>query len=100
MYHQQQGNVEKLTYSHYAASKGGIISFTKSLASEFGQYNINVNCVAPGWVLTNMSEKTLSNKKTFEEEIKKIPLRRIASADDIAGPVLFLASESIKACKW
>jgi len=40
-----------------------------------------------------MSEKTLSNKKTFEEEIKKIPLRRIASADDIAGPVLFLASE-------
>ncbi|MBK7230277.1 MAG: 3-oxoacyl-ACP reductase FabG [Ignavibacteriales bacterium] len=80
-------------YSHYAASKGGIISFTKSLASELGQYNINVNCVAPGWVLTNMSEKTLSNKKTFEEEIKKIPLRRIASADDIAGPVLFLASE-------
>ena len=78
-------------YSHYAASKGGIISFTKSLASELGQYNINVNCVAPGWVLTNMSEKTLSNKKTFEEEIKKIPLRRIASADDIAGPVLFLS---------
>ncbi len=44
-------------YSHYAASKGGMISFTKSLASELGPFNINVNSVAPGWVLTDMSKK-------------------------------------------
>lgn len=80
-------------YSHYAASKGGMISFTKSLAAELGQYNINVNCVAPGWVLTDMSKSVLTNKKSLEEELKKIPLRRIATADDIAGPVLFLASD-------
>lgn len=80
-------------YSHYAASKGGMISFTKSLASELGHYNITVNSVAPGWVLTDMSKKALSNKKILEEELKKIPLGRIATADDIAGPVLFLASD-------
>ncbi len=80
-------------YSHYAASKGGMISFTKSLASELGPFNINVNCVAPGWVLTDMSKSVLSNNKNLEEELKKIPLGRIATADDIAGPVLFLASD-------
>ncbi len=80
-------------YSHYAASKGGIISFTKSLASELGPYNINVNSVAPGWVITDMTKKALSNKKVVLDELKKIPLGRIATADDIAGPVLFLASD-------
>ena len=80
-------------YSHYAASKGGMISFTKSLAAELGVYNINVNSVAPGWVLTDMSSKVLSNKKSLEEELKKIPLGRVATADDIAAPVLFLASD-------
>jgi len=80
-------------YSHYAASKGGMISFTKSLASELGPFNINVNSVAPGWVLTDMSKSVLSNKKNLDVELKKIPLGRIATADDIAGPVLFLASD-------
>lgn len=80
-------------YSHYASSKGGMISFTKSLASELGPFNINVNSIAPGWVLTDMSKSVLSNKKSLEEELKKIPLGRIATADDIAGPVLFLASD-------
>ncbi len=80
-------------YSHYAASKGGMISFTKSLASELGPFNININSVAPGWVLTDMSKSVLSNKKSLDEEVKKIPIGRIATADDIAGPVLFLASD-------
>jgi 3-oxoacyl-[acyl-carrier protein] reductase len=80
-------------HSHYAASKGGMISFTKSLASELGPFNINVNSIAPGWVLTDMSKSVLSNKKSLDEELKKIPLGRIATADDIAGPVLFLASD-------
>ncbi len=80
-------------YSHYAASKGGMISFTKSLATELGPFNINVNSIAPGWVLTDMTRKALSNKISFAEELKKIPLGRIATPDDIAGPVLFLASD-------
>lgn len=80
-------------HSHYAASKGGMIAFTKSLAAEVGQYNINVNAVAPGWVLTDMSNPTLSDKKYLEKVLSEIPLRRIATAEDVAGPVFFLASE-------
>ena len=60
------------------------------------QYNINVNCIAPGWVLTDMTNHILTDKKNLETELTKIPLGRIASADDIAGPVLFLASDLAK----
>ncbi|MBK7630595.1 MAG: 3-oxoacyl-ACP reductase FabG [Ignavibacteriales bacterium] len=87
------GQRGEANYSHYAASKGGMISFTKSLAAELGPFNINVNSVAPGWVLTDMSKSVLSNKKNLDEELKKIPIGRIATADDIAGPVIFLASD-------
>lgn len=83
-------------YSHYAASKGAMISFTKSLASELGKYNINVNSVAPGWVDTDMCREVFSDKK-FKKKVKlEIPLQRIASPEDIAGPVLFLASDLAK----
>lgn len=80
-------------HSHYAASKGGIISFTKSLASELGAYGITVNSVAPGWVDTDMSAEPLGDKRELRNIIKAIPLGRVASADDVAGPILFLASE-------
>jgi 3-oxoacyl-[acyl-carrier protein] reductase len=80
-------------HSHYAASKGGMISFTKSLAAEVGRYNINVNSVAPGWVFTDMCSDVLSDKAYREKVRKDIPLQRIATPEDIAGPVLFLASE-------
>jgi len=80
-------------YSHYAASKGGIISYTKSLASELGKFNINTNCVAPGWVDTEMVSSVFSDEAYKEKERKAIPVQRIATAEDIAGPVLFLASD-------
>ena len=80
-------------HSHYAASKGGVISFTKSLATELGEYNINVNCVAPGWVVTDMTKKSLNNNIIFEKVCNDIPLKRIAIPDEVAGPVLFLASD-------
>jgi len=80
-------------HSHYAASKGGIISFTKSLASELGPFGINVNCVAPGWVDTDMSAVPLRDRRGLEQIVKDIPLRRVATADDVAGPILFLASD-------
>lgn len=80
-------------HSHYAASKGGMISLTKSLAAEVGNYNINVNSVAPGWVLTDMCNDVFSDEEYKEKVRKEIPIGRIATAEDIAGPVLFLASE-------
>jgi 3-oxoacyl-[acyl-carrier protein] reductase len=80
-------------HSHYAATKGGVISFTKSLSTELGQFNIRVNSVAPGWVDTDMSAEALNEPKYREEVRRTIPLGRIPTGDDIAGPILFLASD-------
>ncbi|MEW6507511.1 MAG: 3-oxoacyl-ACP reductase FabG [Bacteroidota bacterium] len=80
-------------HSHYAASKGGMISFTKSLAVELAHFNITVNSVAPGWVDTEMNDEVFADKDYKESVRKSIPVGRIASAEDIAGPTLFLASD-------
>lgn len=80
-------------HSHYAASKGAMISYTKSLAVELGEYNITVNSVAPGWVDTDMAKDVFRDKKYKEKVRLDIPVERIATAEDIAGPVLFLASD-------
>jgi len=79
-------------HSHYAASKGGMISLTKSLASELGQHNITVNCVAPGWVVTDMTTDSLGDAEIYKKVLNDIPLNKIAQPEEIAGPVLFLAS--------
>lgn len=80
-------------HSHYAASKGAIISFVKGLATELGRHNILVNCVAPGWVDTEMSQPVLKTKAGHKFATSVIPLGRVATADEIAGPILFLASD-------
>jgi 3-oxoacyl-[acyl-carrier protein] reductase len=77
-------------HSHYAATKGAIISFTKSLAAELAPYNVLVNSVAPGWVDTDMSHQALVEEG--DEISRVIPLRRAATPEEIAGPILFLAS--------
>ena len=78
-------------HSHYAASKGAIISLTKSLAPELAPYNIRVNCVAPGWVDTDMSHDELIAPDA-QRHLKLIPLGRPGTPDEIAGPIVFLAS--------
>ncbi len=78
-------------HSHYAATKGAIISFTKSLAVELAPHNILVNAVAPGWVDTEMSAEALEQEGDKITAI--IPLRRPGKAEEIAGPILFLASD-------
>ncbi len=80
-------------HSHYAASKGGMISFTKSLAVELAQFNITTNSVAPGWVDTELNDEVFADLEFKESARKGIPVGRIPSAEDIAGPVLFLASD-------
>jgi 3-oxoacyl-[acyl-carrier protein] reductase len=80
-------------HSAYAASKGALISYTKSLASELGPRGIRVNCVAPGWVDTDMSAETLADSAARREILAAIPLRRVATADDVAGAILFLVSD-------
>jgi len=78
--------------SNYAASKGGQISFTKSLAPELGSFGINVNCVAPGWVQTEMTNEALGDTATLESVMRSSPLGRVATPEEIAGPIVFLCS--------
>lgn len=79
--------------SNYAASKGGQISFTKSLAAELGPFGINVNSVAPGWVDTDMCADAFAQpgfRKSIEDGI---PVGRVATPQDIGWPIVFLCSE-------
>jgi 3-oxoacyl-[acyl-carrier protein] reductase len=80
-------------HAHYAASKGAVISMVKGLATELARHNILVNCVAPGWVATDMSKPVLSTKAGAKFAMAAIPLGRVANPEEIAGPILFMASE-------
>lgn len=79
-------------HSHYAATKGAIIALTKSLATELATDGVNVNCVAPGWVETDMTRESLAGDKSAEI-LAAIPLGRAGLPEEIAGAVLFLASD-------
>jgi len=77
----------------YSASKGAIISITKSLAAELAPDRIYVNCVAPGWVDTDMSAGALADPTSGETIRRTIPLGRAGTPEEIAAPVLFLCTE-------
>lgn len=80
-------------HSAYAASKGALISYTKSLAAELGPRGIRVNCVAPGWVDTEMTARALGDPDARAEIERAIPLGRVATPGDVAGAILFLVSD-------
>ena len=77
----------------YSASKGALISMTKGLATELASAGIYVNCVAPGWVDTDMSAGALADPKSGEEIRSTIPLGRVGKPEEIAAPILFLCTE-------
>jgi 3-oxoacyl-[acyl-carrier protein] reductase len=80
-------------HSHYAATKGAILAFTKSLAAELAPHGIRVNAVAPGWVLTDMTRAVLADPAQAAAALRPIPLGRPGTPEEIAGPVAFLASD-------
>jgi len=86
------GQRGEANHADYAASKGAIISLTKSLSSELAPLGIYVNCVAPGWVETDMSAPALADPATRSKIFSAIPVSRVARPMEIAGPILFLCT--------
>lgn len=78
----------------YTASKSGVMGVTKSLANEWAKHGINVNAIAPGYMATNNTEALRANESRSEEILGRIPAARWGTPEDMAGPIVFLASEA------
>ncbi|MFC2130321.1 3-oxoacyl-[acyl-carrier-protein] reductase [Bacteroidota bacterium] len=85
------GSIGNAGQANYSSSKAGLIGLTKSLAKEFGSRNILVNCIAPGYVITPMTDKLTHEQKQIY--IDNIPLKRGATPEDIAGVVAFFTTD-------
>ena len=77
--------------ANYAASKGGLIAFTKSVAKELASRNVRANAIAPGFIQTDMTAKLSDDVKS--EMLKHIPLGKLGTAEDVANLALFLVSD-------
>ena len=77
--------------ANYAASKAGIVAFSKTLANEYAKKNININCVSPGFIKTEMTDKINEDFKKIL--IGKIPSGNLGTGDDVANCAIFLASD-------
>tara|TARA_Y100000389_G_C17245046_1_gene405163 strand:+ start:20 stop:751 length:732 start_codon:yes stop_codon:yes gene_type:complete len=85
------GHTGNLGQANYAASKAGIVAFSKSMAIEYARKNININCVSPGFIKTDMTDKISEDfKKTL---ISKIPSGNLGTGEDVSNCVAFLASD-------
>ena len=84
------GHTGNVGQANYTASKAGIVAMSKSLAIEYAKKNININCISPGFIKTQMTDKL--DEKFKDAIISKIPSGRLGEADDIANAVLFLCS--------
>ena len=76
----------------YCATKGAVDMITRALASEWAPYNINVNAIAPSWVATKLAEQTLKDPERLKRGLANVPLKRVASTEDMVGACVFLAS--------
>ncbi len=79
-------------HADYAATKGAVISMVKGLSTELAADRIYVNCVAPGWVATDMTASTLADPAARAKVLGTIPMARVATPEEIAGPILFLCT--------
>lgn len=78
----------------YCVSKGGVIQMTRALALEWARYNIQVNALCPGYIMTEMNYNQLSEEKIYQTLLRKTPLNRLGRVEDMIGGAVFLASES------
>lgn len=82
--------------SVYAAAKSAVIHLTKIMANEWARYGINVNAIAPGYIMTEMTKDVMADEKNSSVVLKKIAFRRFGEVSDVAGVVLFLVTEASK----
>lgn len=80
--------------SHYGASKGAVTSYVRALAVELARHRIRVNSILPGWIVTDMTERSVQNPKFAEAVLPRIPARRWGGSDDFGGIAVFLASDA------
>jgi len=80
--------------SHYGASKGAVTSFVRALAVELSRHKIRVNSILPGWIVTDMTERSVQNAKFADAVLPRIPARRWGGIDDFGGIAVFLASDA------
>ena len=85
------GHTGNLGQANYAASKAGVVAFSKSLAIEYAKKNININCVSPGFIKTEMTDKI--NEEFKKNLISKIPSGNLGTGEDVSNCVAFLASD-------
>ncbi len=78
----------------YCVSKGGVIQMTKALALEWAKYNIRVNALCPGYIITPMNEADLKIDRIYNHIVSKIPMRRLGQIEDLVGAVVFMASDA------
>lgn len=83
-----------LTVPAYAASKGAVMQFTKSLANEWASKGVNVNCIAPGYMATDMNEALIDDAVRSRQIMERIPANRWGKGQDMQGAAIFLASEA------
>lgn len=79
-------------YTSYAATKGGVVAFTRALGVEWARYNVQVNAIAPGWFLTEMNAHAFADEKLRERLLGDVPMRRTGQAEEIGPLVVYLAS--------
>ena len=99
----KQGNIVNITsisgmtalrnIAHYSASKAGLISLTRTMALELAPYNITVNSVAPGLIMTDLTKELFENRDSLKKLTEPVPLKRPGKVEDVANAVLFLVSE-------
>jgi NAD(P)-dependent dehydrogenase (short-subunit alcohol dehydrogenase family) len=80
--------------SHYGASKGAVSSFVRALAVELARYRIRVNAILPGWIATDMTERSVNDPKFAGAVLPRIPARRWGTSDDFGGVAVYLASDA------
>ena len=85
------GHTGNIGQANYSASKAGIVAMSKSLALEYAKKNITINCVSPGFIKTNMTEKISDDMKSTI--LTKIPMNRLGTGEDVSNTVVFLSSE-------